>query len=118
MADWEVPTLCIHTFIENSFKYAKLGSVQKELIIQIRINELETEEGKFLDIQIRDNGAGYPENILREINAEPVEGSVSVGINNLKRRCRLLYGTWAEYDFYNEDGAVSELVLPWNGGER
>ena len=38
---------------------------------------------------------------------------MSVGINNLKLRCQILYQIWAEYDFYNDEGAVSELILPW-----
>lgn len=113
MDEWTVPTLCIQTFVENSFKYAKLSSMQKELVIEISVSQLETEEGRFLDICVRDNGAGYPKKILNEINDEPVEGCVSVGINNLKRRCQILYQSWAEYDFYNDEGAVSELILPW-----
>ncbi len=113
LAQWQVPTLCIQTFVENSFKYARLGAAKKELLIEISVGELETEDGTFLDIHIRDNGAGYPDEILEEINDEPVEGGVSVGINNLKRRCRFLYQDWVEYGFYNEEGAVSELILPW-----
>lgn len=113
MRGWVVPTLCIETFVENSFKYAKVGSIGNELVIQIAVCELDTEDGSFLDICIRDNGAGYPKAILEEINHDPTEGCVSVGINNLKRRCRLLYGDEVQYGFYNEDGAVSELVLPW-----
>lgn len=34
------------------------------------------------------------------------------GINNLKRRCALIYEGKAEYNFYNGSGAVSELILP------
>lgn len=113
LGGWQVPTLCIQTFVENSFKYAKLGGMEKELIIWISVSELETEDGRFLDICVRDNGAGYPEHILEEINEEPLEGCVSVGINNLKRRCSLLYQGWVEYDFFNDEGAVSELILPF-----
>lgn len=112
LQSWRVPTLCIQTFVENSFKYAKVGSVERSLVIRITIDELETEDGCFLDICIRDNGDGYPEHVLEEINDEPAEDCVSVGINNLKRRCRLLYGELVQYGFYNEDGAVSDLVLP------
>lgn len=112
VSGWMVPNLCIETFVENSFKYAKLGNPGKRLVITISVDQLETEEGDFLDIRIHDNGAGYPAAVLGEINEDPVEGSKSVGINNLKRRCWLLYKDRAEYAFYNEDGAVSELVLP------
>lgn len=110
---WIIPTLSMQTFVENSFKYAKLGNVNYELILDISVNELHNEEGSFLDIRIRDNGQGYPQQILEEINGEPVEGSHSVGIHNLKRRCRMIYKEKAEFDFYNDEGAISEMVLPW-----
>lgn len=115
--DWYVPVLCIQTFLENSFKYAKMGSAQKELLLRIAVRELETEEGAYLDITVRDNGCGYPEAVLDNINEDPDRGGLGVGIKNLKRRCELLYGGRAQYNFFNDNGAVSELSLPWNGGE-
>lgn len=116
---WQVPVLCIQTFVENSFKYAKLGNAQKELILRISAMELETEDGRFLDICVRDNGSGYDDALLQQINERPQaeNGStenIGVGIRNLQRRCELHYGGRAEYNFYNEDGAVSELILPWS----
>lgn len=110
--DRMVPTLCLQTFVENSFKYAKVGNALAELVVRITIVELETEDGKFLSISIMDNGDGYPEEILKEINKKETENSPGVGINNLKRRCRILYGDKIEYDFYNDGGAVSDLFLP------
>ena len=81
--------------------------------------ELETEDGRFLDICVRDNGAGYSEALLQQINDRPQaeNGStdnIGVGIRNLQRRCELHFGGRAEYNFYNEGGAVSELILPWS----
>ena len=111
-----VPTLCIQTFVENSFKYAMPKDGGSGLEITVKIYELETQNGKFIDITVRDNGAGYPLNILEDINAESKEESISVGINNLKRRCLFIYGGREEYNFYNSDGAVSEIVLPCDRG--
>ncbi len=116
--DWMVPNLCIQTFVENSFKYAKLGNAMAELIVYISINDLDTEDGQFLDINIRDNGAGYPEELLEVLNGEPVEGSENVGINNIKRRCKLIYGDEFQCVFDNDGGAVSNLFLPWNTKEN
>lgn len=117
LSEYLVPTLCVQTFVENSVKYAKLGAPQLELFIQISVQLLATEEGAFLDIIISDNGDGYPDNILEEINADAQKGSRSVGINNLKRRCALLYDNRAEYNFFNNAGAVSELILPVREGQ-
>lgn len=115
--DWYVPVLCIQTFLENSFKYAKTGSAQKQLLLRITVRELETEDGAYLDICVRDNGCGYPEAVLDNINEDPDRGGLGVGIKNLQRRCDLLYGGEAQYNFYNDNGAVSELSLPWKGEE-
>lgn len=111
--NWQVPVLCIQTFLENSFKYARIGNLQKKLQLRITVQELETEEGAYLDISVRDNGQGYPEGILASINDVPEGEGTGVGIKNLLRRCALLYGGDAQHNFYNDDGAVSELILPW-----
>lgn len=109
---WMIPTLAIQTFVENSLKYARMEEPGSTLHIRVHGEILETEEGKFLDLRVQDNGKGYPEQILEEINGEARSGGGSVGILNLKRRCRILYGQKAEFYFCNEDGAVSELILP------
>lgn len=110
--NWKVPVLIIHTFVENSIKYARLGDSRIPLEIQVTASYLATENGGYLDIIIQDNGQGYPEEILQEINGETVVGKRSVGINNIKRRCDFLYGEKAEYSFVSYEGALSELILP------
>ena len=79
---------------------------------------LSTEEGGYLDLIVQDNGQGYPKEILEEISGESVVGKRTVGINNIKRRCQLLYGEKAEYNFANCEGALSELILPEKEAER
>lgn len=115
--NWQVPVLCIHTFLENSFKYAKIGSVQKKLQLRVTIRELETVEGAYLDISVRDNGQGYPDEVLDCINDDSERDGPGVGIKNLQRRCQLLYGGAAQHNYYNDNGAVSELILPWREEE-
>ena len=95
--DWQIPILSVQTFVENSIKYAKLGDASSPLEIQITV---------------QDNGQGYSDEILDEINGDAAVGTVCVGINNIKRRCSFLYGDRAEYLFENNEGAVSELILP------
>jgi len=108
-----VPNLCIQTFVENSIKYAKLGNVYSELNITITINKLDTEDGRFIDICVLDNGMGYDEDVLNIINGDAIEESRCIGINNLKRRCKLLYEGWSDYYFTNDNGAMSDLIVPW-----
>lgn len=110
--EWMVPVLAVQTFVENSVKYARLGDCNVTLEIQIAASCLSTAEGNFLDLVVQDNGQGYPEEILQEINGDVSAGTRSVGINNIKRRCRILYGERVEYSFNNCGGALSELVIP------
>lgn len=113
LTKWDVPVLCIQTFLENSIKYARLQRGESLLSIRVQINRLKTEDGReLLNIIIRDFGQGYPEALLPELNRRYHYGTNSVGINNIKQRCDILYGEQAEYSFYNMDGAVSELFLP------
>lgn len=110
--NWRVPVLAVQTFVENSIKYARLGSVNSELLLTVKASRLVTEEGDYLDLLIKDNGQGYPDMILKEINGEPGAGKQNVGINNLKRRCQILYGDKVEFTFQNRQGAVSECIIP------
>lgn len=114
---WMVPTLIVHTFVENSVKYAQLKGGGIPLKIEVRVECLETEIGKYLDLIVRDNGQGYSEDILEEINGDSKVGIRSVGINNIKRRCQFLYGEGMEYHFETEQGAVSEIIVPGSLGD-
>lgn len=107
-----VPMLCIQTFVENSVKYAKLGSSNIPLHITVNAGLLSAEGEQFLDITVTDNGHGYSEDVLKAINSDTSRGNENIGINNIKRRCRLLYGEKAEYRFSSDGGAVSELIFP------
>jgi sensor histidine kinase YesM len=110
--NWLVPTLCIQTFVENSVKHAKLGSSDATLQLSVQAGVLSVDGHRFLDIIVSDSGHGYPEDIMAQLNTAAGIGEMHIGINNIKRRCALLYGDSAEYRFYNEDGAVSELIVP------
>lgn len=114
--DYIVPVLCIQTFLENSCKYANMGTPSGELLVDVNIRFLRVDGMEYLDIIIRDNGQGYSPLVLEqlrgsiELNADAAEQNI--GINNIRRRCKILYGDSAELSFYNSEGAVSELLLP------
>ena len=85
-----VPRLCIQTFVENSFKYAKVGSADNPLELLIAANRFTMENGEFLEVLVRDNGEGFAEEILEVLNEEPTEESLSVGINNLNTHSTMM----------------------------
>ncbi len=110
--DWNIPMLAAQTFVENSIKYAKVGGGDSALLIEIQTNLLETENGRYLNLIVKDNGQGYGKEILDDINGQTETGKKNIGINNLKRRCQILYGGKVEFTFYNRNGAVSEMIFP------
>lgn len=113
---WQVPILCVQTFVENSVKYARTVVAGMPLRLSVRVDLLATEEGQYLDLIVSDNCQGYSEEMLERINSGNIgDDGQAVGIGNIIRRCRLLYGERAQLLFYNEGGAVSELILPEYG---
>ncbi|MDO5424184.1 MAG: histidine kinase [Eubacteriales bacterium] len=115
----EIPILALQTFVENAVKYAR-GQETAELRIRIQVRLRKTAEGDYLDISIRDNGPGYPEEVLHMLNQEEPseEQSLGVGILNLQSRIRLSYGADASWYFENSGGACSELILPVGRGKE
>lgn len=114
-----VPLLSLQTFVENSVKYAR-DMEDKELVISIRAKYRRTEEATYLDIRVRDNGPGYPKELLHMLNQGeiPEASRLGVGILNLLHRMRIQYGTEVNWYFENENGAVSELFLPVGQEEK
>ena len=108
-----IPILAIQTFVENSIKHV----TKKGRILSVRVQVFEDPEAHLLVLRITDNGPGYPDNLLQELNRKIDDYNFDaehVGILNLKYRCRLLYEEKAHFSFYNAPagGAVSEITIP------
>ncbi len=109
----EIPILAIQTFVENSVKYA--GQSEANLSIRIHVRRIKTEAGSSLDITVKDNGQGYPEELLVMLNRKDApfsEKDFGVGITNLLSRLKIYYGDGAVWYFENRDGAFSEVIIP------
>lgn len=109
-----VPMLLTETFVENSLRHA----IVKEgpLLISVEASRIEMEDGFYLDICIRDNGQGYPEEIRERLNHLDVyeeTGKEHVGIENLFSRILLIYGEQATFFIDNQGGAMAEIILPF-----
>lgn len=114
--DCRIPILCIQTFVENSIKYAvKTGAI---LIVKIQVRIIIDENGvRKISICISDNGNGYTEKMLDELNRSVVDFKFRpyhIGIDNLKYRIWLMYQERAKWYFYNSPygGAIAEIMLP------
>lgn len=108
----EIPILTLQTFVENSVKYAR-DAQGNQLVIDISVKLRKTEEENYLDITVKDNGQGYPQELLDVISQQnPAEKEgMGVGIINLQNRIRIFYGEEASWYFENRGGAFSELIL-------
>lgn len=108
-----VPVLCVQTFIENSCKYAMVPG--KELVIELRVMWLQSEEGDKVAISVSDNGPGLPSDVYEECMKDLVfeKKENHVGIRNIRQRLHLLYGDKAGFICINhETGCQFEIILP------
>lgn len=107
-----VPPLLLQTFVENSVKYAMYPNQQ--LKIFIKATKLTSEDGDYADIVIHDNGNGFSEDALEKLNGDTNELFLQkhIGINNILQRLKLLYHQKAVTVFFNDEGAVVEIILP------
>ncbi len=107
--DMRIPAMTIMTFVENIIKHA----FDMYDCIKITVKAFLDDEGK-LHIVIKDSGNGFsPEAIRHIMTCEQIgEGGKQVGIVNIKRRLRLVYGQEAQILASNEDGARIEIILP------
>ena len=67
-----------------------------------------------MSITIRDNGGGFPEEILRVLQTDLGEMGTHLGIQNVYRRFRLLYGEKCVFFFSNRCGAEIEIYFPYD----
>ena len=117
---YEVPILCIQTFVENSIKYAV--SKDRVLSVTIRANRIKDEGRAYLRICIMDNGEGYRPEVLEQLN-RPVKEfqyhSRHVGVDNIKYR--IFYFTGKRQSSISItvllEGAVTEMLLPQEENE-
>lgn len=103
-----VPPFVIQGFVENSVKYA--FKTKKDCIIQVSVDL--SEDGETMVIVIKDNGDGYPKELLSEAWKHK-KTEEHIGLSNIYARHQLIYGGGADIQLTNEEGAVSRISLPY-----
>ena len=117
LRDLPIPPLSLQSFVENCVKH--VYSPDYVLKIEVKAAVLRSGADTFADLTVTDNGGGFPEDVIAEINEpdSPLYAQNHVGINNVKKRLQLIYGDCALYAFFNRDmgermGSVSEILIP------
>lgn len=109
-----VPVLSLLTLAENSSKNNR--GLEGELLITLHVEELEER----IRITISDNGVGYPPALLQRLNSdEEGDGSslvTGIGIANVKKRLKILYGDnfWISFQNGCNGGAETIMEIPKN----
>ncbi len=114
LMDVPVPPVSLLTLVENSIKHGICR--EHALIISITVKRLILEDGNIVNITIKDNGYGFSENKLAELNkkTEDFQSDTHVGLSNTIRRFKILFGNEVEFAFTNKDGAKIDIFLPNN----
>ena len=109
-----IPVLLVSTFLENSLKHA----ANSEDGLNITVFGACRQEGEkpFLFLRLRDDGGGYPQELLDYLQSGKLIPEVDgkhIGINNAIQRIRLIYGDAAKITLSNHsDGAQVEIWIP------
>ena len=107
-----IPPISLLSLVENSVRVNL--TPDKQLEMRIRAKRIQTEDGAVLCLTVQDNGSGFTEEQLEWFNGDVwlEKNTTHVGLQNVARRFRILYGDDFSMAFLNRDGAVIELYLP------
>ena len=108
-----IPPLTIQPFVENSIIHGMKNITQKIKKYNIRIIISLNIEG-FLEIEIIDNGRGFPLEKLKYFQQRKFGNSNHIGIWNVYKRLKLNFGKEAELKFFNSEpgGAIVKIIIP------
>jgi two-component system sensor histidine kinase YesM len=113
VTDLKIPPVTLLTFVENCVKH---GAMEGRLLITLRGRRLPSESGGVLLLRVKDNGRGFKAEALEGLNRLGETDKEHVGIINVWRRLRLMYGNDCGIIFSNDNGAVAEIFIPIGEG--
>lgn len=106
--NFRIPPVSLLTLVENSFKHANIDYNKEKLDIGIEAQILANEEGKLINIVVKDNGIGFPDHWLSRMNNLSDD---HVGINNFIKRMNLFYKDKCSIAFSNNRGAQVDIFI-------
>lgn len=110
----------IQVFVENAAKHAL--TLERKVLISVTVYPEDRESGTYLNLYISDTGDGFPEEVLKKLQAGESleENGRHVGISNCLKRFRYCYGETGEIYFQNSPigGAVVDIHIPYKKREE
>ncbi len=115
LADYPIPQLIVHTILENIYKHAV--SVDKLTSILISAKTEDRGGEQMCHITIEDDGEGYPEEFLKQVESGDVrvqENGHGVGLWNMKKTLELMYKRDDLIEFTNKEphGSSTNIWIP------
>lgn len=106
--------ISVLTFVENCIKHSKSDLLH----VSISAHVVQKGNSELLTIIIRDNGGGFSQQALEELNTAESSNiqyrHAKIGISNVRYRLWLIYRQEATVSFYNEKSeAVVKLTMPF-----
>ncbi len=105
---FQIPPVTLLTLVENSLKHGETGYSSSKLEIFISAHILPSEEGRLINIVVKDNGTGFSEDTLTQME---YLGQEHVGLNNFQRRMLLFYKNNCSIAFSNNKGAQVDIFI-------
>ena len=114
LKDFPIPPLSILPLVENSVKHGSYPG--RCLHIQIKILLLGEAHERFVNVTVLDDGKGFPDETLAQLNQPGYRDQAHIGISNVMRRFSLLYGGRYSFVFQNDSGSHIEFFIPYEEG--
>lgn len=114
-----IPAFIVLPFVENAMEHGFCYREGIPFSVSVKVRLQSEGSEKYISIKIEDNGKGFAQEILTELqsgNYSWDDSDKHIGIWNVRRRCQLYYHKEVKIQFYNghQGGAVVEMVLPVN----
>ncbi len=113
MRDFAIPPLVVQTFVENSIIHG-FNEWNEPLHIEVRAGFVTTEEGTAMRISIRDNGQGFPEDMLSRLGSDhwsQAEADRHIGIWNAQRRLKMSFEDRVRISFDNRQPTGASVMM-------
>lgn len=113
---FELPKMTLVPLVENAIRYG-LDETVEDCRIEVQIFLLPAK----IRIFVRNTGSLFEEDVMERLEQKSLEPhGFGIGLNNIRQRIQLTYGTQYGLKVYNaQDMAVVEVLLPrrrFNGG--
>lgn len=121
--DCRIPKLILHPLVENAALHG-MGGMDFQFHIEVRA--CLCHHGDCIRLEVRDNGTGFPAEVLRYLPERPVPESAEAppgkgnrfALHNIYERLRLTYGKAFSLRLENDGGARVIMILPSRAPER